>query len=180
MGLSQGEPEGARDEAEFRELVDRHAEELFRLAVALVGNASDAEDVLQETFIGALQGLDRFEGRSSARTWLTGILVRQAARHHRGRSQRRTQVVGELSEASRRLLSGSVPGESQQWDTRIDVLAALGNLSPEHREALALREFQGMSYEEMSEVLGVPIGTVESRLHRARRELKERLGAYMT
>jgi RNA polymerase sigma-70 factor (ECF subfamily) len=160
--------------------VDRHAEELFRLAVVLVGNATDAEDVLQETFIGALRGLHRFEGRSTVRTWLTGILVRQVARHHRGRGQRKTQVGGELSEASRRLLNGTVPGESQQWDTQIDVLAALGSLSPEHREALALREFQGLTYEEMAETLGVPIGTVESRLHRARRELKEKLGGYMS
>ena len=180
MGLSQVEPERKRDDALFRELVDRHADELFRLAVALVGNAADAEDVLQETFIGALQGLDRFEGRSSARTWLTGILVRQAARHHRGRSQRKAQPLAEFSDASRRLLSGSVPGDSQQWDTQIDVLAALGNLSPEHREALVLREFQGLSYEEMAEVLDVPVGTVESRLHRARRELREQLGAYLT
>ncbi len=126
MGLSLSNPAGgARDEAAFCEVVDRHAGELFRLAVVLVGNAADAEDVLQETFIGALQGWDRFEGRSSVRTWLTGILVRQAARHHRSRQRGRMESVGQLSEASRRILSGSVPGDSEQWDTQIDVLAAL-------------------------------------------------------
>jgi len=89
------------------------------------------------------------------------------------------ESVGQLSEASRRILSGSVPGDSEQWDTQMDVLAALGGLSPEHREALALREFQGLSYEEMAEVLGVALGTVESRLFRARRELRARLAMYL-
>ena len=156
------------DEAAFHELVDRYANEMFRLAVSLVGNATDAEDVLQETFAGAFQAMPDFEGRSSVRTWLSRILVKQAAKWCRRRKVRRTVV-----------LDASAPGPSPEQGLRIDVLGALETLSPEHREVIALREFQGMSYEEIAEVLGVPRGTVESRLFRARQELRDRLRAYL-
>jgi RNA polymerase sigma-70 factor (ECF subfamily) len=149
-------------------VVDRYANEMFRLAVSLVGNAADAEDVLQETFSGALQAMPAFEGRSSARTWLSRILVKQAAKWRRRRSVRRTVA-----------LEAAAPGPSPEQGLRIDVLGALETLSPEHREVIALREFQGMSYEEIAEVLGLPRGTVESRLFRARQELRERLRAYL-
>ena len=156
------------DEAAFHELVDRYANEMYRLAVSLVGNATDAEDVVQETFSGAFQAMPDFEGRSSVRTWLSRILVKQAAKWRRRRKVRRTVV-----------LDATAPGPSPEPGLRIDVLGTLETLSPEHREVIALREFQGMSYEEIAEVLGVPRGTVESRLFRARQELRDRLKAYL-
>jgi RNA polymerase sigma factor (sigma-70 family) len=159
---------GRADEATFHELVDRYANEMFRLAVSLVGNAADAEDVVQETFAGAFQALPDFEGRSSVRTWLSRILVNQAAKWRRRRKVRRTVP-----------LDATAPGPNPEQGLRIDVLGTLETLSPEHREVIALREFQGMSYEEMAEVLGVPRGTVESRLFRARQELRARLRAYL-
>ncbi len=156
------------DEAAFHELVDRYANEMFRLAVSLVGNAADAEDVVQETFAGAFQAMPDFEGRSSVRTWLSRILVKQAAKWRRRREVRRTVA-----------LDAAAPMPGPEQSLRIDVLGTLETLSPEHREVIALREFQGMSYEEIAEVLGVPRGTVESRLFRARQELRERLKAYL-
>jgi RNA polymerase sigma-70 factor (ECF subfamily) len=156
------------DEAEFHELVDRYADELYRLAASLVGNTADAEDVVQETFSGAFQAMPNFDGRSSVRTWLSRILVKQAAKWRRRRKVRRTVM-----------LDAAAPGPNPEQGLRIDVLGALETLSPEHREVVALREFQGMSYEEMAEVLGVPRGTVESRLFRARQELRDRLKAYL-
>ena len=156
------------DEAAFHELVDRYANEMYRLAVSLVGNATDAEDVVQEAFSGAFQAMPNFEGRSSVRTWLSRILVKQAAKWCRRRKVRRTVA-----------LDAAAPGPNPEQGLRIDVLGSLETLSPEHREVIALREFQGMSYEEIAEVLGVPRGTVESRLFRARQELKERLKAYL-
>jgi len=160
----------AGDPRSFHALVDRHAQRLFRLAVSLVGNAADAEDVLQETFIGAFKGLRSFEGRSSVRTWLTRILVTQAARWHRDRRRKRTQQMDES-------IPTSAGGAAS--DAGMDVNAAMQRLSPEHRQVLALREFEQMSYEEIAEVLGVPQGTVESRLHRARSEMREKLKAYL-
>jgi RNA polymerase sigma-70 factor (ECF subfamily) len=155
----------------FHQLVDRHADRLFRLAVSLVGHAADAEDVLQETFAGAFKGLSGFEQRASVKTWLTRILILQAARLRRDR-KRRIEKSEEANPAT--------AGESGLTGTKIDVHAAMAKLSAEHREVLLLREFEQMTYEEIAIVLDVPRGTVESRLHRARAEMKELLKAYLT
>jgi RNA polymerase sigma-70 factor (ECF subfamily) len=153
----------------FDVLVNRHADRLFRLAYSLLGNAADSEDVLQETFAGAYRGMNGFEGRSSVGTWLTRILVTQAAKWRRDRKR----PVERLDDQA-----ASQSGEVAT-DRRLDLQAALDRLSPEHRQVLVLREFEKMSYEEMAEVIGVPRGTVESRLHRARGELREQLKAYL-
>jgi RNA polymerase sigma-70 factor (ECF subfamily) len=157
----------------FHELVDRHADRMYRLAVSMVGNAADAEDVLQETFAGAFKGLKGFEERASVKTWLTRILMVQVARFWRER-KRRKEKPEDTGEA--RLVTS---GESAGVGAKIDVQAAMALLSAEHREVLLLREFEQLSYEEIAEVLAVPRGTVESRLHRARAELKELLKAYL-
>ena len=164
----------------FDELVDRHARDLYRLAFSLVGNAVDAEDVTQETLVGAFRQLQGFEARSSVKTWLIRILVRQAARCHRSRWRQRMVPLDRVAETpkTRVTRSGAASSESKS-DIRMDVQEVLGALSPDHREVIALRELQGMSYKEMAEVLGVPSGTVESRLFRARQELKERLKDYL-
>jgi len=158
------------DEAAFHEIVDRYADRLFRLAFALTGNAADAEDVVQETFMGAFQGLGRFEARSSLKTWLMRICVRQAAR-----SRKKAAAGRRAAEDRARAPDASPAGES---GARLDVLEMLETLSPEHRDVLLLRERMGMTYQEIAETLRVPRGTVESRLFRAREALRERLGDY--
>jgi RNA polymerase sigma-70 factor, ECF subfamily len=158
---------GAGDAKAFHQLLDRHADRLFRLAYSLVGNAADAEDVVQETLAGAYRGIRGFEGRSSVGTWLTRILVTQAAKLRRDR--KRTEPMDQAM---------AVEGGGLAAERRMDLQAALEKLSPEHRQVLVLREYERMSYEEIAEVLGVPRGTVESRLHRARAELREKLRAY--
>ncbi len=158
------------DQDAFHELIDRHADGLFRLASRLVGSAVDAEDVLQETFVGAFEHMGRFEGRSTVRTWLSRILLRQAARFHRRRFLRKTVPLPQASTGA---------SHSDDANRRLDVRLALRQLSPEHREVVVLREFEGMSYGEMAEALGIPIGTVESRLYRARQALREALGEYL-
>src|ERR1700722_13260413 len=155
----------AGDDKAFSLLVDRHAGRLYRLAYSLVGSGSDAEGVLQETWVGAYRGLNGFEGRSSVGTWLTRILVAQASRWRRDR-KRRSRGSEPEQEVAVRSASGAV-------ETKIDLHAALQKLSPEHREILVLREFEQMSYEEMAAVLSLPRGTVESRLFRARGELRQ-------
>ena len=167
----------------FHELVDRHGPRLYRMALALCGNAADAEDVLQEAFTGAYRGMGRFEARSSVKTWLSRILVTQAALwRRRGRNRRGvlslTALSGPESEGEDLPVPAPGAGPQAQVDYRIDLRAALQTLSPDHREVVTLREIDGLSYEEIARVLGVPRGTVESRLHRARAELRERLKAY--
>ncbi len=155
----------------FRQLVDAHADRLYRLAHSLVGNASDAEDVVQETLTGAFRGAAKFEGRSSVKSWLTRILMTQAAKFWRDRHGKRDAALVNEYESSAAGPTGAV-------DAKIDLQACLQKLTAEHREVLVLREIDGMSYEEAAEALGVPRGTVESRLFRARAELRRRLNEY--
>ena len=161
------------DSRAFHDLLDRHAQRLYRLAVSLVDNTADAEDVVQETFIGAYRGLRSFEGRASVKTWLTRILFTQAALMRRNRRRRSDLSIDDSALDEPTLAAPVNP------DAGIDVQAALRRLSPEYREILMLREFERMSYEEIAEVLDVPRGTVESRLHRARGELREKLKSYL-
>jgi RNA polymerase sigma-70 factor, ECF subfamily len=173
----------AGDGHAFHDLVDRHADRLYRLAVTLVGATADAEDVLQETFTGAYRGLSGFQGRASVKTWLTRILVTQAAKWRRDRRRRAVESSGDstldVDEARLVARSHAPPGGAGLVESRIDVHAAVARLSPEHRDVIVLREFEQMSYEEIAEALDVPRGTVESRLHRARAELRSLLSAYV-
>ena len=167
------------DDSAFHELVERHSASLFRLGFLLLGNTADAEDVVQETLLGAFQHLVRFRGHSSVKTWLTQILVKQAARHHRSHYRRRTISLEETGEGVAAAAEASGPDtRTQSADARMDVRAVLRALSVEHRQVVVLREYEGMSYREISEVLRMPAGTVESRLFRAREHLKELLGGY--
>jgi RNA polymerase sigma-70 factor (ECF subfamily) len=157
-----------QDQSAFHELVDRFGQQLFRVAYSMVANAADAEDVVQETFSAAFAGIGKFRGESSLKTWLMQILVRQCARLKRSRGVRWTIGI-EKTEPQ-------VRDSAVAADSRMDVIAMLQTLSDEHREVIVLRELQSMSYEEMAETLKIPRGTVESRLHRARAELKQRFG----
>jgi RNA polymerase sigma-70 factor (ECF subfamily) len=172
QGIRSGDP------AAFRELVRRYGDDLYGLAFSLVGNAADAEDVVQQGFLGALNSIGRFEGRSSLRTWLHRIVLNQASKARRSRRARRAVSLDACGDSS-----GGGPGgvdglptvrpASVAVDGRLDATTMLEALSPEHREVLVLRELQGLSYEEIAAALGVPRGTVESRLFRARRCLRE-------
>lgn len=157
------------DQAALGAIVDAHSGALLVLAQSMVGRRADAEDLVQETLLAAFQGLGRFEGRSRLRTWLMAILVRQAAVW-----RRKGRPAAALDESWQ-------PGSREQAphaDMQMDVAEALDKLEPPHREVLVLREFGGLSYQEMAEVLGVPRGTVESRLHRARQELRDLMQGY--
>jgi RNA polymerase sigma-70 factor (ECF subfamily) len=166
----------------FRQLADRYAAGLYRLALGLVGNAADADDVVQETFAGAFTGLIGFRGQAAVKTWLTQILIRQAGRHHRNRLRNRTIRLNQYDEGSsadqphQASAGGSASGNS---DFRIDLAQAISALGMEHREVIVLRELDGMSYDEIAAVLAVPKGTVESRLFRARKELQALLKDYL-
>ena len=161
----------------FHGLVDDYGQYLFGLAFSLVGNSADAEDILQETYAGAFRGLGSFKGHSSIKTWLTRILVRQVAGHHRARARRKVISMG-IDLAVNQQQDG--PSSARSADVQMDVEAAIRLLSPAHREVIVCRELKGLSYDEIAEALGVPRGTVESRLFRARRELKELLKDYLS
>lgn len=173
------------DRAAFHALVDRHGTELHRLARSLCRTRQDAEDIVQETFIGAFRGLARFDGRASVRTWLSRILVRQAAKAwHRSKKRWGTLPLqdpeAQMSGWRKADGRGGSLSAVDSVDRRIDLRAVLDTLGDDHRQVILLREMQGLSYAEMAETLGVPQGTIESRLHRARNELREKLAGYLT
>ena len=167
------------DRSAFHAVVDRHAQPLFRIARGLCPTADDAEDVVQETFLEAYKGIGRFDGRSSLLTWLSRILARRAGRMWRRTGKHRAAVpLDAATEAGRPDEELFTQSAAPQVDRRLDLLAAIRRLGGDHREVLVLREMQGLSYAEIAATLGIPQGTVESRLHRARRELRDRLRAY--
>jgi RNA polymerase sigma-70 factor, ECF subfamily len=165
------------DREAFGALVQRYQQRVVGVARALVHNMDDAVELGQETFIRAFQNLPRFEGRSSFSTWLYRIASNLAIDWRR-RETRYPVAYGEEAENElRRIPSGQ--GDSYRAVVRDElsrkVREALNQLTAEHREVILLREMEGLSYEEISEVLGCPKGTVMSRLHYARSQLRDLL-----
>lgn len=160
----------AGDETAFHDLVDRHAGRLYRFAYSLVGNEADAEDIVQETFVAAFRHLRSFRAEASVKTWLTRIVVKQAAKCHRWRKRHRTLPI-EAAEGINEDKNHS--GYSEQ---RLEAMEMLNSLPAKFREIIVLRELEGYSYDEIADILGTPRGTVESRLFRARKILKDRFG----
>ncbi len=158
-----------RDAEALHQLVDRYAHDLYVTAMYLTGRHEDARDTVQETLAAMVRNLPAFRGDSSLKTWLWGILFRQAMRVRRNRRQ---------PDLHRMEFASYQRSESSSTDVRIDLYAALAKLSEEHRQVLVLRELEGMSYGQMAEVLMLPQGTIESRLHRARQALRKSLTAY--
>lgn len=143
----------------------------------MTNNLMDAEDVYQEALIGALTG--HFRGESSVRTWMVQILVRQAALLRRKWARWRLRQVSGSHEDPMGILEIAVqkPGEKSA-DFRMDLQQVLQGLSPDFQQVIVLRELEEMSYEAIAQCLGLPQGTVESRLHRARAELRKKLSGY--
>ena len=146
----------------------------------MIGNTTDAQDIVQETLLAAFQGMAKFEGRSQVKTWLVSILVRQVALSRRQKAQRKTTSLDAMREADEvsgsRVSSKAEPAVASAVagiDARLDLMEAMATLSDEHREVVVLRELCGLTYDEIAELLGVPRGTVESRLFRARQMLRE-------
>ena len=159
------------DRSAFGDLVLRHQDRVYGYLLRTLGSAADAQDVTQTTFLLAWRKLDQFRGEAKLTTWLTQIAVNQAAslrRKKRPKAQLNTEDRGvPVTDASAERPSARL--ETADRDRLVQ--EALGRLSPEHREVLVLKEFQDHDYKEISDLVGCPIGTVRSRLHRARCEL---------
>jgi RNA polymerase sigma factor (sigma-70 family) len=160
----------------WEEVVDLHSARVYRLAYRLTGNRADAEDLTQEVFVRVFRSLDTFmPGQIEA--WLHRITTNLFLDQARRRARLRFDPVGELAdgrydaaashaEPGERLVGGVFDG---------DVEAALAALAPEFRAAVVLCDIEGLSYEEIADVLGVKMGTVRSRIHRGRAQLRRAL-----
>ena len=165
----------------FGILVRRHQDRLYPTIVRLLGSPEDAQDVLQDSFIRAFEKLDQFHGESSFYTWIYRIAVNLALSDYRKRRHRRPDRS--IHHGKGRLTADPAdesPETDPSWSLeRVEresiVQAALDQLGPDHRAVVVLKDFDGRRYEEISALLSIPVGTVRSRLHRARSELRERL-----
>lgn len=170
------------EEEACSELVSEHQRMVFNLAVHLLGDRDEALDLSQDVFLNVFRQLGRFRGHSALRTWIYRIVINQARNRQRWwkRRHRSEQVSldehlehhGELPAPSHASAPDRVLGQKQLAD-RLN--AALDRLPFEQRTAIVLREVDGLSYEEISFSLGVAVGTVKSRLTRARESLRARL-----
>lgn len=174
----------------FGQLVERYQHRLFHSLVHLLGSTEDAQDAAQDALILAFEKLGTFRGESQFYSWLFRIAYNSAVSSKRkpGSSKRKTGPMSVSLEA-RRDASGLEPADlnpSTEPSFGLDVSdrqrlvqQALGELSEEFREAIVLKEVEQMSYEEIAEVVGIPLGTVRSRIHRARMELRQKLAAFI-
>jgi RNA polymerase sigma-70 factor, ECF subfamily len=193
------------DEAAFMELVERYHQSLVRLAMAYVGSRASAEDVAQETWLGVLQSIPRFEGRSSLKTWIFRILTNRAKTRalREGRSLPFSAVQGDdeaadgpTVDADRFFPAGHA--EAGWWvsypsnwesipeqrllaeETRAQVAEAIDALPPNQRTVITLRDVEGLSAEEVAQMLAVSPGNQRVLLHRARASVRRRLEAYLS
>jgi RNA polymerase sigma-70 factor, ECF subfamily len=163
----------------FGVLVQRYQDRLYPTMLRLTGSADDALDLLQDAFLRAFEKLDRFQGESSFYTWVYRIAVNLALS-----GRRRRRVTARLGIGGGRgepldpqddssLSDPTLPLERAERDDLIQ--SALNSLADDHRAVVVMKEFDGLRYEEIAAILNVPVGTVRSRLHRARLDLRERL-----
>jgi RNA polymerase sigma-70 factor, ECF subfamily len=159
---------GRGDADALAALYRRHADGLFWFLLRVAGDRGMAEEILQDTLLAVWRGADGFGGRSQVRTWLYGIARRQA--HNRLRVAR--PVEAGLDEAAELSATGPGPEELALGGLERDrVLTAVGRLSLAHREVVVLMLVAELSQAEIAAVIGVPVGTVKSRLHHARAAL---------
>ncbi|WP_406700372.1 sigma-70 family RNA polymerase sigma factor [Singulisphaera sp. Ch08] len=162
----------------FGVLVTRYQDRLYPTIFRLTGCADEARDLLQDAFLRAFEKLDRFQGESSFYTWIYRIAVNLALS---GRRRRRPVLRLNRDSGSAPLepaydVAESDPSAPLQQAERDRIIQdALNALAADHRAVVVMKEFDGLQYEEIAAMLEIPIGTVRSRLHRARCELRDRL-----
>jgi RNA polymerase sigma-70 factor (ECF subfamily) len=166
------------DEEAFAEVVADHQRMVVQLAVNLLGDRDEALDLSQEVFLRVFRTIHRFRGQSSLRTWIYRIAVNQARNRHRfwSRRHRADQVSldAHLAAYGDFLPAGDATPDRMlaQKELAVRLQHALDSLPFEQRTAIVLREIDGLSYEEIAYSLGVAVGTVKSRLTRARQTLR--------
>lgn len=156
---------GRGDRAALSEFIRRTQRDVWRM-VAYLADPGSADDLTQETFLRAIGSLPAFTGRSTARTWLLSIARRVVVDHFRARARRpRSANVADLDEALGQARRGS------RIEDMVEIRVLLDGLEPKRREALIVTQVLGLSYAEAAEVCGCPLGTIRSRVARARDDL---------
>jgi len=169
-------PNEYASQSDFEELTFCYLEQLFRLAYSRVGCVEDAQDILQETYLKAFRSFGSLKQRAYTKRWLTQILINTINDHQR--KSRRFELTVDISDLPEEFADEQRPGpEEELCRDEIDpaLIQALNSLPEIFLVPLLLREIQEASYEEIALILGIPLGTVMSRLSRARGLLRKKL-----
>jgi RNA polymerase sigma-70 factor (ECF subfamily) len=162
--------------AAFGTLVQRYQDRLYNAMVHVVGNSEDARDFVQDAFVQAFVKLESFQQTSGFYTWLYRIAFNVAASQRRKKRPTLSVEQGRENAGREPIDPGTNPADQvEQEERQRQVREAIAQLNEEHRAVLVLREIEGCSYEAIAEILALPVGTVRSRLHRARLELRDQL-----
>ena len=170
--LQRGETEA------FEMLVRRHEKTIFNLVYRMLGDYDEAAEVSQEVFLSAYRAIGQFRGDANFSTWLYRIALNHTSTRRKTLIRRQQRNVAiEDTEPVRDLQPG--PAETmEKKEIRERVQRALDNLEPDDATVILLRDLQDIPYEEVARLLEIPVGTVKSRLHRARQALKSQLASY--
>ncbi len=177
----------AREERAFEELVIRYGDRVFNLVLRLVSDRAEAEDIAQEVFVTVFKSIETFRGEAKLSTWLLRIAANHAKNRIKYLARRASDGGGldgapesAMADLGKATLHGHVRGpddvlEAVERGSAIE--RAIAGLDEDQRLVVILRDVEELSYEEICEVTGLPEGTVKSRLHRARLQLKQWLGS---
>ena len=177
----------AGDQSAYATLVEQNASAIYRLALRLMGNEADAEDVLQETFLSAFKSIDRFEGRSSLSTWLYRIASNAALMRLRRNEPEQVSVDEPVERDDGEMMPRQffdfccLPEDDLlREEAREQMKKAIDELPPTLRSVFVLRDIEGLSTAETAETLDLSESAVKSRLMRARLKLREQLSRYFS
>lgn len=174
----------ARELGAFEDLLHHFERPVYSLCFRLLGDAEEARDAAQETFLKVYRGLSGFRGEAGLKTWIYRIAINQAMNQQRWwRRRHRYETVsldltrGDSESLGNLLPANSASPEQQAIATERErsILRALAEIKPEYRITLVLREIEELSYEEIAKTMGISIGTVKSRIARGREELRRRV-----
>jgi RNA polymerase sigma-70 factor (ECF subfamily) len=180
----------ANEDAAYDELVRTYTNSIFHVAYRMLGDTAEASDAVQEIFLKVFRNIGGFKGEAALKTWIFKIAFSEILNRLRWWRRRYRFATTSLDEPGNGI--GAAPGlnvassgpspeealQSKEQETAIQ--QALGRLSREHRSIIVLRDIEGFSYNEIADVLGVSVGTVKSRLARARADLKKSLMRYLS
>ena len=173
----------ARDESAFNELVVTYERRVYGLVFRMLGRRDEAEDLAQEVFVQVFKAIDQFRGESKLSTWIYRIAVNLCKNRTKYNQRRHAGEQDDIDAMAERVPMSAARAATVGDQTRPDELVegmqlevivkrAIGKLDTEFREALILADVEDMPYDEIAQITGVPVGTVKSRIHRARAQLK--------
>lgn len=156
----------------FEELYSRHAPRLYNVSLRMLGNAADAEDAVQDTFLVAHKRLDTFRGEAALGTWLYKLAVNQCLDRLRSRASRESHATDSLDEPERLWQPRARPDATAE---RMDLKGAIAQLPEGGRAVFVLHDVEGLEHREIGKLLGISEGTSKSQLHKARLRLRQML-----